>query len=246
MLIISLFILLLSNGLTLRKDTSIYNSRLTICILVGCMTLTYNTLYFSYLDEGVSVFNGLFVITVSTQIFHIFVYFITSIMLVLTSFYPRKIAGIIKNSKLSFSVVSNKMADTFTIIEYPAIILFIILGVNLLICCNNLISLFLCIELQSYGLYIICVVHRDSESATSSGLVYFLLGGLSSCFILLGIAFIYINTGMYSLDNIYVMVNLTSNGEFSSDLYNNEFIVYSLLIICIGFLFKVGGAPFHF
>jgi len=48
---------------------------------------------------------------------------------------------------------------------------------------NDLVSIFLAIELQSYGLYILSTIYRNSELSTTGGLMYFLLGGLSSCFI---------------------------------------------------------------
>jgi NADH:ubiquinone oxidoreductase subunit 2 (subunit N) len=73
-----------------------------------------------------------------------------------------------------------------TVNEYPLIILFILIGAILLMSSNDLVSMFLAIELQSYGLYIFATLYRDSELSTSAGLTYFLLGGLSSCFILLG------------------------------------------------------------
>ena len=61
--------------------------------------------------------------------------------------------------------------------EYPLIILFILIGAILLMSSSDLISMFLAIELQSYGLYIFATLHRDSEWSTSAGLTYFLLGG---------------------------------------------------------------------
>ena len=51
---------------------------------------------------------------------------------------------------------------------------------------NDIVSIFLSIELQSYGLYILSTIYRNSELSTTGGLMYFLLGALSSCFILLG------------------------------------------------------------
>jgi NADH-ubiquinone oxidoreductase chain 2 len=72
----------------------------------------------------------------------------------------------------------------FAILEYPLIILFILIGAILLMSSSDLVSMFLAIELQSYGLYILSTLYRNSERSTSAGLTYFLLGGLSSCFIL--------------------------------------------------------------
>ena len=84
----------------------------------------------------------------------------------------------------------------FSIIDYPLILLFIISGAIFLMSSCDLISVFLSIELQSYGLYLLSTIYRNSEFSTIGGLTYFLLGGLSSCFILLGCAllFSYVNS----------------------------------------------------
>jgi len=76
-----------------------------------------------------------------------------------------------------------------------------------LLASGDLGSIYLCIELQSFSLYIISAMHRNSESSTGSALTYFLLGGLSSCFILLGVALIYANSGLTNLDGIYSIIS---------------------------------------
>jgi len=146
------------------------------------------------------------------------------------------------------------MSEQFRIIEYPLIILFVVIGGIFLISSCDLISIFLSIELQSYGLYILCAVYRNSERATSAGLTYFLLGGLSSCFILLASSLLYGNSGNTSFEGLYVInnisninENLNTNIETSLDsLYESYYINFSLVIMSIGFLFKVSAAPFHF
>jgi NADH-ubiquinone oxidoreductase chain 2 len=153
--------------------------------------------------------------------------------------------------KLFIANIINKKGEQFSIIEYTLIILFIITGSILLISSNDLISIYLSIELQSYGLYLLCTMYRNSESSTSSGLTYFLLGGLSSCFILLGIGLIYANSGTTYLDNFYIITNLSNiiNGEEQNNLIYGDivnYIPYCLLLIAIGFLFKISAAPFHF
>jgi len=139
----------------------------------------------------------------------------------------------------------NKMGEHLKIIEYPLILLFIISGAVFLISTNDLISIFLSIELQSYGLYLLSTIYRNSELSTTGGLIYFLLGGLSSCFILLGTALLYANSGTTSIDGFYI---ITSIGDINNTevLYKNYYISFSLLIFSIGFLFKVSAAPFHF
>ena len=78
---------------------------------------------------------------------------------------------------------------------------------------SDLVSIFLSIELQSYGLYLLSTLYRNSELATSGGLTYFLLGGLSSCFILLGTSLLYANSGRTILDGIYVINSLSDIGN---------------------------------
>jgi len=176
----------------------------------------------------------------------------------MTGFYPRKL---ISNkymsffnllftrlhfiNKLSVSNIILKKGEQYTIIEYTLILLFIIMGSVLLISSSDLVSIFLAIELQSYGLYLLCAMYRDSESSTSSSLTYFLLGALASCFILLGIGLIYANLGITYLDNFYIINNLSNviNVQESNIL---PYIPYCLLLIAVGFLFKISAAPFHF
>jgi NADH-ubiquinone oxidoreductase chain 2 len=105
--------------------------------------------------------------------------------------------------------ILNKMGEHLKIIEYPLIILFIITGAILLISTSDLISIFLSIELQSYGLYLISTIYRNSELSTAGGLIYFLLGGLSSCFILLGTALLYANSGTSNLDSLYIINSIS-------------------------------------
>jgi NADH-ubiquinone oxidoreductase chain 2 len=195
---------------------------------------------------------------------------ISATVLLLTSFYPRKVwlreyssMDKILFTKLVYyqTVILNKMGEQYKIIEYSLIILFIVTGGIFLVSTSDLVSIFLAIELQSYGLYLLSTIYRDSEPATSGGLMYFLLGGLSSCFILLSTGLLYANTGTTNLDSLYIITsihkiswneysNLSVMGleNFSSLLYwyQSYYIDISLLLMSVGFLFKVSAAPFHF
>ena len=117
------------------------------------------------------------------------------------------------------SKITNNKGEQFKIIEYPLIMLFIITGSVFLISTSDLVSIFLSIELQSYGLYLLSTLYRNSEQATSGGLTYFLLGGLSSCFILLGTSLLYSNSGLTNLDGLYIVTSL-------NDIANSERILY--------------------
>jgi NADH-ubiquinone oxidoreductase chain 2 len=98
--------------------------------------------------------------------------------------------------------------------------------------------MYLSIELQSFGVYILASIYRDSESATNAGLKYFLLGGLSSCLILLGSVLIYSYTGVINFEDIYSLL-VSSNSDI------NTILQLGLILIFIGFFFKIAAAPFH-
>lgn len=145
------------------------------------------------------------------------------------------------------------MGQQYRIIEYPLIILFIVIGATFLVSASDIVSIFLSIELQSYGLYLLSTLYRNSELSTSAGLTYFLLGGLSSCFILLGTSLLYANSGTTNLDGYYVITGLSSIAyEYTSEadnilaLYKPLYLNMSLIIMSVGFLFKMSAAPFHF
>jgi len=257
MLIISILFLLLSNAVTLRRDKSILFSRVSIIILLYSTFFANNSLYISSIDRGIGIYSGLFQTTSITQIFHIFIFLISAVILQLTAFYPRRVwsekySSLNKMLSYNFiyyrSKIINKMGEQFKIIEYPLIMLFIITGSVFLISTSDLVSIFLSIELQSYGLYLLSTLYRNSELATSGGLTYFLLGGLSSCFILLGTSLLYSNSGLTNLDGLYVITSISDIANNYSILYwyNDHYISMSLLILSVGFLFKVSAAPFHF
>ena len=249
MLIYNLLLIILSNAVNIRRDKSILYNRISfLALFLGIINIYLSTI-FNTLDKGIGLFNGLFSLTPSAAIFSIFIYILTIIILQLTSFFPRKI---LTENFILFKSVRNvnlleRIGEQYKIIEYPVILLFIIMGANFLICSSDIISIFIAIELQSYGLYLLCSLYRNSELSTFAGLMYFLLGGLSSCFILLGTALLYSNTGTTNLDNFYIINNLyylVSNETNYS--YNLTYIDYSILIMIIGFLFKISAAPFHF
>ena len=251
MLINSVLILILSNAVTSKREKSIFYSRLAIIILIISFLLGIENLYILYLEKGISLFGGLFHITANTQTFDIFIYFISAIILQLTAFYPRKLFINYNINSFVFNYkIKEKKGEEFKIMEFPIIILFIIIGAVLLISSSDLVSIFISIELQSYGLYLLSTLYRNSELATTSGLTYFLLGGLSSCFILLGTSLLYANSGTTSLENIYVLINIsdTIQNNINNNMcwYKPYYINLSLLIMTIGFLFKISAAPFHF
>lgn len=259
MLFLSIILLLLSNAITSRRDKSILYSRATITVLLIAAFIAYDNLFILFLAKGIGIFGGLFHTTATTNFFHVFICIITSVILLLTSFYPRKIwlkefssPNRLLFTKLIYNgtLILNKMGEQFKIIEYSLIILFIVTGSVFLISTSDLVSIFLSVELQSYGLYLLSTIYRDSEPATSGGLMYFLLGGLSSCFILLGTALLYANAGTTNLDSLYIITSISnvSKDNITDVLYwyKSYYLHVSLIFMAVGFLFKVSAAPFHF
>ena len=266
MITISLLHLLFSNAASLRQDKSILYSRATITIFILSFLIALN-ISKTYLNEAVGLFNGLFYSTAITHNIQIFIFLISAIILQLTGFYPRKILNengvtainrekvykdLAKNELVKITDIINIMGQQYKIIEYPLIILFITTGAIFLISSGDIVSIFLSIELQSYGLYLLATLYKNSELSTSAGLTYFLLGGLSSCFIVLGTSLLYTNSGTTNLDGYYVITslsNMASTNDFFLnilDLYKPLYLNMSLLIMSVGFLFKISAAPFHF
>ena len=258
MILTFLLLLLFSNGLTVRPDTSILYSRIGIIIAFYSLMSAITSFNITYLQKGIALYGGLFNVTSLTHTFQIFILLICGIILLMTGFYPRKkykgdhisMLNILTYKVKQYRSIINKMSEQFTIIEYALIAIFVITGATLLLASADLGSIYLCIELQSFSLYIISAMHRNSESSTGSALTYFLLGGLSSCFILLGIAIIYANSGLTSLDGIYCIISdsdmyLSFSNVNNSLWYNHSYIFYSFILICVGFLFKIAAAPFH-
>ena len=146
-----------------------------------------------------------------------------------------------ENTKLNSNFV-----HVNTISEYSLLVIFGVLGSCVLMSSNNLLSMYMGIELQSFAAYILCSLYRNSESATSAGLKYFLLGSLASGIILLGTGIIYSVTGMTSFDDLSSIIS-TMNMDNIND--TNNFITLSVMagviFIGIGYIFKVGAAPLY-
>jgi NADH-ubiquinone oxidoreductase chain 2 len=146
----------------------------------------------------------------------------------------------LNNSAIEVKEEIQNKGDSYST-DYSLIVLFSSLGSALLISSYDLISLYLSIELQSFGLYVLSTLYRDSESSTAAGLKYFLLGGLSSCIILLGAGIIYSYTGITNFESLYLINSI-------SDI-NQQYIIQGLslglILIFVGFLFKIAAAPLH-
>ena len=241
MLLISIFILIMAIALNYKH---VLNSYLFIRIgfIIFALTgaISFNTLYLTNIGTGMGIYSGLFQITTLTQFFDLFISVVGCLIFlswpISKNTSNNTIEGINSITEgQSLNMISKKSYPR----EYALVALLSTVGASLLISSSDLISLYLSIELQSFGVYILASIYRNLGSAVSAGLKYFLLGSLSSCIILLGAAIIYTYTGITHFDSIYSFIFVTENQAILQG------ISLGIVLIFIGFFFKVGAAPLH-
>jgi NADH-ubiquinone oxidoreductase chain 2 len=262
MIFISILTLIVAKALPVLNTniSSVHFTRITSIVFLITGYLIINSLNLESIGSGLGIYSGLFHITQITQILELFLFIIGGLILMgwpqiknnipfISSLSNSAIQGKgIKQNILSLRVTGKEnsysllpAATQAEATDYSLIVLFSSLGSALLISSYDLISLYLSIELQSFGLYILSTLYRDSESSTAAGLKYFLLGGLSSCIILLGAGIIYSYTGITNFESLYLINSI-------SDI-NQQYIIQGLslglILIFVGFLFKIAAAPLH-
>ncbi|MFN2569761.1 MAG: NADH-quinone oxidoreductase subunit N [Candidatus Dormibacteria bacterium] len=121
--------------------------------------------------------------------------------------------------------------------EYYALILASTVGMMLLAGAASLMVIFLAIELLSISLYILSGFARTEERSQEAALKYFLLGSFASAFLLFGMALIYGETGHTQLEQIALAIHTSPNAD--------PMILIGVVLLLVGFAFKVSAAPFH-
>jgi len=107
------------------------------------------------------------------------------------------------------------------------------LGSILLVICDNLVTLYLGLELQTFSIFILIAKNRQSIKSSEAGLKYFILGAISSGFYLLGLTMMFISGYSLELREIIIL--------------SNEYInIISLIFISLSFCFKLSLFPLHF
>tara|TARA_Y100000385_G_scaffold61299_1_gene59887 strand:- start:10503 stop:11954 length:1452 start_codon:yes stop_codon:yes gene_type:complete len=152
--------------------------------------------------------------------------------------FSRFVKSIIFMSSAFVIILSSKWLIRFDekAFEYPILILFSSLGMSLMISANDLITLYLAIELQSLPLYVMAAFKRDSVESGEAGIKYFVLGALSSSLFLFGSSLIYGFTGSIEFSEI----------SRSIDILNiKSGIVVGIVFILSGLIFKISAVPFH-
>ncbi len=120
--------------------------------------------------------------------------------------------------------------------EYPILVLLAATGMMLMISANNMLTLYLGLEMQSLALYVVAAINRDSLRSTEAGLKYFVLGALSSGMLLYGITLVYGFTGHLDFAGI---------AETTAGAGRSVGLVFGLVFILAGLAFKISAVPFH-
>ncbi|MCA0405570.1 MAG: NADH-quinone oxidoreductase subunit NuoN [Proteobacteria bacterium] len=138
------------------------------------------------------------------------------------------IAAIILSSRF---LVEQKIAR----FEYTILILLSTIGMMMMCSANELISLYLGVELQSLALYVVASIQRDSAKSAEAGLKYFVLGALSSGMLLYGMSLVYGFTGSVTFP---VIAKAVTGGHGAG-------VMIGLVFIVAGLAFKMSVVPFH-
>ena len=122
--------------------------------------------------------------------------------------------------------------------EYYALVLFALVGMIMMATANDLLVVFIALEILSLAVYVLTGIRRDDPRGTEAAFKYFLLGAFSSAFFLYGIAFTYGLSGSTRLDRIGAYLAAQSMSD-------NPLILVAVGLLLVGFAFKISAVPFH-
>jgi NADH-quinone oxidoreductase subunit N len=121
--------------------------------------------------------------------------------------------------------------------ELFTLALFSLLGIEVMLAANNFLVIYLGLELMSLSLYALTALRRDNAQATEAAMKYFVLGALSSGFLLYGLSMMYGATGSLDIPQVFDAI---ATGQI-----NRTVLGFGLVFIVAGLGFKLGAVPFH-
>jgi len=122
--------------------------------------------------------------------------------------------------------------------EYYSLILLCTVGMILLASSTDMIMIFLGVEIVSICLYVLAGIRRENTASNEAALKYFLLGAFATGFLLYGMTLVYGSTGSTNLFKIAEFIK-------SDSAQSNPLLLMGIVLLVIGFGFKVAAAPFH-
>ncbi len=147
-----------------------------------------------------------------------------------------KVLALIGSGVALIMAIGHSRYEKMPFFEFPILLLLATVGMLLMISANDLIALYLGLELQSLALYVVAAINRDNTKSTEAGLKYFVLGALSSGILLYGASLIYGYTGHTGFDEIATAL---SGGKPALGL------IFGLVFLLAGIAFKISAVPFH-
>lgn len=184
---------------------------------LSVLTLLISAMIAYYFPYG-KVFNGSLLIDDFSQFFKIIIYIITAFILALSIIWFSKL------QELRF--------------EYIALTMFSVLGMSIMIAAQDLITLYMGLELQSLCFYVLATFLIKDKKSSEAGIKYFILGSLASGIFLYGVSFIYGTMGTFKYSEILLLLNFKTV-EISS------LFILGVVLCLIAFAFKISAAPFH-
>lgn len=149
--------------------------------------------------------------------------------------------GVLSCTLLFLSIALQQIQQQFeTQLEFLLLLMFVVFALCLLISSNDLLTLYLSIEMQSLGLYILTSFQKNSQFSSEAGLKYFILGALSSSILLFGLSLIYGATGQTN----YILLTKSIIATTETNCAPHTLILGIILLIS-AFLFKLTAVPFH-
>ncbi|KAA2212738.1 NADH-quinone oxidoreductase subunit NuoN [Teichococcus oryzae] len=121
--------------------------------------------------------------------------------------------------------------------EFAVLLLLSTVGMMVMVSANDLIALYLGLELLSLSLYVIAAFNRDSERSAEAGLKYFVLGALASGLLLYGSSLVYGFSGSTNFDGIANAITSSETAPFG--------LVIGLVFVLAALAFKISAVPFH-
>jgi NADH-quinone oxidoreductase subunit N len=167
--------------------------------------------------DAVTVFHNVIIDDFAADVLRFFSFIAVSLVL----FY----------SRTYFSLRGLFRGETFVLM------LFSLLGMQLMITANSFLSLYLGLELMSLSLYALVAMQRDEEAPSEAAMKYFVLGALASGFLLYGMSMIYGATGTLEIDKVALAVLGGTD--------NQVLLVFGLVFVVSAIAFKLGAVPYH-
>ena len=210
------FILFISGMIVLMYGAFVKNKNFSNLNILTLFTIFIALISLFFVPDKSSIANSTFINSLLTKYVKLFILILAFLVIYISSNYLKR--------------------NQIFVFEYPVLLLFSILGMLVMISANDLIVLYISIELQSLSLYVLVALRKDSIKGAEAALKYFILGSIASAVILYGCSMVYSVVGTTNYELIK---------QFSDQSFDNLILSLGLVLIISGVAFKLSAAPFH-